>query len=130
MEFFRIIKAETQEINIQGDLTLENLESISNEIFIIDNQNENNATIGSIWGEFTLSRMLIKGGIRFALLECPNALTWTLTTGYPPDPDSLIIHLTINRKTQKTAFIEEIEGFLDDQSTCLQKFFKHRKTSN
>jgi hypothetical protein len=124
MEFFRIIKAKTQDKNIQGELTFEHLELMSNEIFIIGDQNKTEANIGGIWGEFTLTRTPIKGGLRFALVECPNALAWTITTGFPPDPEAVVIHLTINRQQQKEAFIEEIEAFLDDQSICLQQHFK------
>ncbi|MCK5441082.1 MAG: hypothetical protein KAJ23_04240, partial [Maribacter sp.] len=87
------------------------------------NQNKTEADIGGIWGEFTLTRNLIRGGLRFALVECPNALTWTITTGFQPNPDAIIIHLTINRQQQEEAFIEEIEAFLDDQSNCLQHIF-------
>ena len=67
---------------------------------------------------------ILKQGLRFALVECPNALTWTITTGIHPDPDAIVIHLTINRQQQNEAFIEEIEAFLDDQSMCLQDYFK------
>ena len=123
MEFFRIIKVKTQDKTIQDELTIENLELISNEIFVIGNQNKIEANIGGIWGEFTLTRALIRGGLRFTLVECPNALTWTITTGINPDPDVIVIHLTINRQQQKESFIEEIEEFLNDQSICLQDYF-------
>jgi hypothetical protein len=123
MEFFRILKVKTNESDIQFDLTLENLNSISNEIFVIGNQNKKEAEIGGIWGEFTLTRSEIKGGLRFALLECPNALAWTITTGYPPDPNSIIIHLTINRQEKESSFIEEVEEFLDDHIACLKMVF-------
>jgi hypothetical protein len=123
MEFFRIIKVKTQDKNIQDALSIGNLELMSNEIFVIGDQNKTEANIGGIWGEFTLTRNLIRGGLRFALVECPNALTWTITTGFDPDPDAIIIHLTINRQQQKEAFIEEIEEFLNDHSSCLQQIF-------
>ena len=123
MEFFRIIKLKTQDKTIQDELTIANLEFISNQIFIIGDQNNTRADIGGIWGEFTLTRTLINGGLRFALVECPNALAWTITTGIQPDPDAIVIHLTINRQQQKESFIEEIEGFLNDQSICLQDYF-------
>lgn len=124
MEFFRIISISTQQKNIQDELTLDNLELISNEIFVIGNQDHNKAQVGGVWGEFTLSRTLINGGIRFALDECPNALVWTITTGFQPAPESLIIHLTVNRQQLKESFIEEIEEFLNDQCHCLEQYFK------
>jgi hypothetical protein len=128
MEFFRIIKVKTTEKSLQDNLTIANLEAISNELFVIGDQNTTEAEIGSVWGEFTLTRSLIRGGMRFALVECPNALTWTITTGILPEPDVIVIHLTINRQKQMESFIEEIEEFLDDQSICLQKYFKENKS--
>ena len=126
MEFFRIINLKTQDKSIQEKLTIANLESISNELFVIGNQNTTEAEIGSVWGEFTLTRSLIRGGMRFALVECPNALAWTITTGIKPDRDVIVIHLTINRKEQTVDFIQEIEAFLDDQCSCLEQYLKEK----
>jgi hypothetical protein len=125
MEFFRFIKVKTQDKTIQDELTIENLELISNEIFVIGNQNETEANIGGVWGEFTLTRSLIRGGVRFALAECPNALTWTITTAINPNPDGIVVHLTINRQHHNKSFIEEIDEFLDDQCICLQGYFQN-----
>ena len=127
MEYFRIVQSTTTEQNLQRQLTLSNLDKISTEIFNLEEPSENKAHIGGIWGEFTLSRNEIKGGIRFALLECPNALCWTITTGYPPDPESIIIHLTINRLEKGEEFIEEITDFLDDICTNLEQLFHSEK---
>ncbi len=123
MEFFRTVKVRTQDIVIQDELTLENLDQMSNEIFVIGDQKSTEAQIGGIWGEFTLTRSIIRGGLRFALVECPNALAWTITTGFPPDPDAIILHLTINRPEQKESLLEEIKDFLDDHSECLLEYF-------
>lgn len=130
MEFFRTIKIKTQDHIIQKALTLEHLGLISNEIFVIGNQTTSETQIGGIWGEFTLTRAIIRGGLRFALVECPNALAWTITTGLNPEPDTIVIHLTINRQEQKEEFIEEIDEFLDDQSKCLQQFFLENTALN
>jgi hypothetical protein len=67
-----------------------------------------------MWGEFTLRREKIMGGVRFSMLDCPNALAWTITTGYPPDRTKAIIHLTINRTRKQDEFVQEIHHFLDD----------------
>ena len=130
MAFFRVLNIQTQEQIIQNTFTLDQLELLTNEIFVIGNKTPCEAQIGGIWGEFTLTRALIKGGLRFALKECPNALAWTITTGLNPEPDKLVIHLTINRQVQTPEFIEEIEDFLDDQCTCLQQFFLENTIPN
>jgi len=128
MEYFRIIKVKTNEDHIQKSLELNKLDEISTEIFNLDAPGEEVSNIGGIWGEFTLSRSEIKGGIRFALMECPNALCWTITTGYPPEPESIVIHLTINRQQTNQEFIEEIEEFLADHCVRLEKFLSIEQT--
>lgn len=125
MEFFRIIKTITTEQIIQSQLTLSNLDNISTEIFNLGEPKENEAYIGGIWGEFTLSKSIIKGGLRFSLIECPNALCWTITTGYQPDPEAIIIHLTINRQKKDEEFIAEIMDFLDDLCVNLKRLFSN-----
>jgi hypothetical protein len=123
MEFFRTIDIRTDEQKIKKTLVFEGLELMSSELFLLEALNDSKAKIGSLWGEFTLARQDIKGGLRFSLLECPNALTWTITTGYEPAPDAIIIHLTINRIEKDQEFLEEIKEFLDDQSLLLKKAF-------
>lgn len=127
MEFFRSIQVKTEESEIQKRFDFHNLESMSNELFLLEIINKNRARIGSLWGEFTLQRTVIKGGLRFALLECPNALAWTITIGYDNDEGSVMIHATINRKEKNQEFIDEIEEFLDDHSALLKKSFDGKK---
>lgn len=123
MEFFKIAHVKTDEKSIQEYITLSTLEHFFNEIFPLDEPKGDGVEIGGIWGEFTLNRTVIKGGLRFSLLECPNALCWTVTTGYPPERNSVVIHLTINRERKLPEFIDEIEEFLEDHRMCLEKFF-------
>ncbi len=118
----------TTEDHIQKSLELNNLDEISTEIFNLDVQGQEVSNIGGIWGEFTLSRSEIRGGIRFALLECPNALCWTITTGFPPEPESIVIHLTINRQQTNQEFIEDIEEFLADHCVRLEDFLSIEQT--
>ena len=126
MEFFRIVGIHTSEQIIQEEMILEKLEEMTNELVLLDQIDDASANIGGIWGEFTLERSTIKGGLRFTLKECPNALAWTITTGYPPAIDSIVIHLTLNRTEKSKDFIEEVEEFLDDHCERLKKFFAER----
>jgi len=123
MEFFRIIPIKTTEVSIKELLIFAKLDAMSTQLFVIGKQDKNEAEIGSLWGEFTLRRSEINGGVRFALVECPNALCWTITTGFSPNKEAIIIHLTINRKEKKQEFIDEIEDFLKDQVACLSSYF-------
>tara|TARA_R110000868_G_scaffold327331_2_gene588322 strand:+ start:1001 stop:1378 length:378 start_codon:yes stop_codon:yes gene_type:complete len=122
MEFFKIVAVNSSEKELRDKLQLKYLERFSNEFFSLDEAQESTVAIGGIWGEFTLSRSLIKGGLRFALDECPNALCWTVTAGYPPVRDAVVIHLTINRQQKQEEFLEEIEEFLSDHLACLEEY--------
>jgi hypothetical protein len=127
MEFFRTINSKTDENGIKKTLDFKHLELMSSQLFLLEPQSEYLAEIGSLWGEFTLTRQEIKGGLRFSLLECPNALTWTITTGYEPAPESIIVHLTINRTEKDEEFLEEIKDFLDDHSSLLEQVFNSKE---
>ena len=125
MEFFRIIDIKSTENQLQQLLSFENLNDIIETLFVI-NFKKDTANITGIWEEFTLKRDLIKGGVRFALLECPNALTWTITTGFPPIREHIVIHLTINRAEKEQHFIDELNEFLDDWEQGFTNFLKNQ----
>jgi hypothetical protein len=122
MEFFRTVDIHTTEQIIQEVIILEKLEEMTMELVLLDQIDAKSASIGGIWGEFTLERSTINGGLRFALKECPNALAWTITTGYPPAINSIVIHLTLNRIEKSKDFIEEVEEFLDDHSKRIHSY--------
>ncbi len=121
MEFFRIVKVKTTEQALKLKLSNQDLEKFCESIFCMDGGAEV-CKIGGMWGEFTLRRDEILGGVRFSMLDCPNALTWSITTGYPPAREYIVIHLCINRQRKKSAFIEEIHHFLDDMESGLSNF--------
>ena len=121
MEFFKIVDVESSESLLKDRLTIENLDKFCKNMFPLDEGIEV-CKIGSIWGEFTLRRDEIMGGVRFSMLNCPNALTWTITTGYPPDREKIVIHTTINRERKPDEFIEEIHQFIDDLNVGLKSF--------
>jgi len=118
MEFFRIVDISTTERELQDRLKLQDLESFCESVFPLDGGTEV-CTIGGMWGEFTLRRDEIMGGVRFSMLDCPNALAWTISTGYPPARNKAVIHLTINRERKQDEFVEEIHHFLDDMDAGL-----------
>lgn len=122
MEFFKIIDIETSPEWIQENISIENLEKITETNFALEKKGEV-ALVGTLWGEFELSFDKINGGVRFALTSCPNALAWTITTGFPPERNKLIIHATINRTQKPQEFINEINDFIDDWEKGLVKFF-------
>lgn len=122
MEFFQIVDVQATENIIQERLKLENLEAYCESMFPLDDNPEVCLT-GGMWGEFYVRRDSIMGGVRFSMLNCPNALAWTITTGYPPARDRIVIHLTINRERKQKEFVEEIHLFLEDLNKGLVSHF-------
>ena len=52
------------------------------------------------------------GGVRFSVPDCPNGLAWTVTTGYPPYPEKIVLHATINRLEHNSELISGIKELL------------------
>lgn len=121
MEFFKIVNVISSEKEIQELLTLQNLEKFCDSVFPL-NKGSEVCMIGGMWGEFTLRLDQIMGGVRYSMLDCPNALAWTITTGYPPARDKVVVHLTINRERKQEEFVEEIRQFLADLEFGLMSF--------
>jgi len=123
MEFFKIVDISISESEIQEKINNAHLGEINPEIIVL-NEDKGLVEIGCLWGEFSLGWDAIKGGIRYAMLDCPNALAWTITTGYPPARDKAIIHLTINREQKGAEFVDEINEFIDSWEQGLLAYFK------
>ena len=123
MEFFKTIEVQTDAATLQKELVLEHLDRMNESFFLTGEVSGNKAPISGIWGDFTLQCDPVQGGVRFSLIECPNALTFTLTTGYPPAPKKIVMHLTVNRKRIKPVFLEEIDEFIEDWKSGLEKYF-------
>jgi hypothetical protein len=122
MEFFRVIDKQASEKRLQEKINPKSIENFTESMFFLE-ESSNNFKGATLWGEFLISYDKINGGIRFTLLDCPNALSWTITTGFPPARDKIIIHATINRTQKPNAFIEEINEFLDEWDTGLKAHF-------
>ena len=123
MEFFRIIDQQVSETIIQNGIRPESLDNFTESMFLLEKEGHNFKGT-TLWGEFEFSYDKIKGGVRFSLLDCPNALAWTITTGFPPDRNKIVLHATINRTQKPADFIEEVDEFLDEWETGLNHQFQ------
>ena len=74
-----------------------------------------------VWGGFLVHREEIRDGLRFTLPGCPNALQWTVTTGQPPNPDQVVVHLTINRTGHDSDFVDSNRQFVADWKRGLEE---------
>ena len=113
MEFFRIIdKQVTQEI-IQDKIHPQSVEYFTETMLFIEESVSDFQGL-TLWGDFLISYDKINGGVRFTLKDCPNGLSWTITTGYPPERNKIVLHSTINRTQKPEEFLEEITEFMDE----------------
>jgi len=113
MEFFRIIDKQATEQIIQDKIHPQSLEDFTESMLFIENGNDDFQGL-TLWGEFLISYDKIKGGVRFTLKDCPNGLSWTITTGFPPERNKIVLHSTINRTQKPEEFLEEIKEFMDE----------------
>ncbi len=113
MEFFRIIDKQVTEQIIQDKIHPQSLEDFTESMLFIKDSNNDFQGL-TLWGEFLISYDKIKGGVRFTLKDCPNGLSWTITTGFPPERNKIVLHSTINRTQKPEEFLEEIKEFMDE----------------
>lgn len=130
MEFFRIVEVQTTDSELQNRLVIERLPEFCDSIPSLLECTGNEGRIFCLWGEFVIHREVINGGVRFALPGCPNALAWTVTTGYPPVPDKVLIHCTINRVEVDPDLKESIDTFLDDWKEGIARTFSGITSDN
>ena len=123
MEFFKIINRQVTETQIQEQIQPKTAEDYTETMFVLEDISDSVFKGVTLWGEFNISYDKINGGVRFTLLDCPNALAWTITTGYPPERNKIVLHLTINRTQKHDHFIEEIEEFMCEWEEGLLKGF-------
>ena len=114
MEFFAIVSRQTNADTLQARLDIASLPSRCASITRVLSHDGDTGEIDSVWGQFSVRRELIRGGVRFSLPNCPNALAWTITTGFPPAPDKIVIHCTINRREHDADFIATLGQFVED----------------
>lgn len=122
MEFFKIINKTSSEEIIQKKITPDTMAKFTESMFLLEKY-ESDFSAATLWGEFTMSYNKINGGVRFALLDCPNALQWTITTGFLPEKNKIILHATINQNQKPTSFLEEVEDFMNEWETGLMSQF-------
>lgn len=112
MEYFAIAETAADEAGLQDAVTVSTLPDLAGETMMRQLDGDGDAgELLCIWGRFRIERQRIRGGVRFTLPTCPNALAVTVTTGYDPAPAAVVIHATINRTDHDPDFLETIEDF-------------------
>jgi len=113
LEFFGLADIRTNETRLQQCLRLERLPEFCSGISsLVKHISEFEGEVYCMWGHFALRKENINGGVRFTMPTCPNSLAWTVTTGFPPHPEQVVVHCTINRTEHHPEFIASIEEFV------------------
>jgi len=114
MEFFANTEKQIDGDTLQARLDIASLPTYCASITQVLSHDGNEGEIYCSWGLFFVRREPIRGGVRFTLPKCPNTLAWTITTGLPPAPEKIVVHLTMNRTEHDAEFISSIEKFVAD----------------
>ncbi len=122
MEFFASLPGRLTASELQTILGIASLPVLCRSIDSVLHCEGDQGRIYCVWGEFDVVRTSIQGGVRFTLLNCINAVTWSLTTDLPPDPDAIVIHLSINRREQDADFVESLAQFAQDWRVGLERW--------
>ena len=115
MEFFRQLPMKLDETSLRETFTLAALPQWCEEIYAVKaGEQAEQAQMDCLWGRYEIRREPIRGGLRFMLPTCPNALQFTLTTGFPPAPAAVMLHCTINRPPEVVDpdFAESLDMFM------------------
>lgn len=111
MEWFHVIRNGLVESDIRRLCTVENLPVLCGDVYEITHPASTDAAaeISCVWGLFAAHAEPVRNGVRYALITCPNALQWTITTRN----GETTIHCTINQAAPDPDFAESIGAFMD-----------------
>ena len=121
MEFYAHLNKPHSPAYLQQSLTIDGLPRFCASIDKVLESADDRGRIYCVWGEFSVHRENINGGVRFSLPSCPNAVAWTVTSGHAPEPQQTVVHFTINRPQHDQDFIDSIEVFVADWKQGLQQ---------
>ncbi len=120
MEFLHAVTAATDARDLARRLTTESLPRWCASVYAIERHGED-LCASTVWGVYRVRRETIRGGVRFTLPNCPNALAWTVTTDHDPDPGAVWVHVTINRAGHDPDFVASLENFAREWCAGLER---------
>ena len=113
MEFFASVPLDCKEANLQQHLQIANLAQGCSLIERVLSAEGERGKIYCLWGQFEVHRETVRGGVRFSLPGCPNALAWTITREEPAQAPEILIHCTINRQRHDPDFVASLQAFVE-----------------
>lgn len=122
MEFLREVHHPGLGIpGLKTALTIGDLPRLCASISTATAHTENDGELYCLWGTFNVRRDEIRNGVRYALLDCPHALAWTVTLDEARG--HVIIHCTIDKTHPDPEFAESIHTFIADWADGMREGF-------
>lgn len=81
--------------------------------------------IRTAWGEATIHRELINGGIRFSCPDNPHAMQWSITVSRAR-PAEVLLHLTTNCAGHDSEEAERLTHFVEQWRSGLERWPQRR----
>ncbi len=122
MEFFREVHHPGLALPaLKQALTIPDLPQLCASISTATAHTDNDGELYCLWGAFNLRRDEIRNGVRYALLDCPHALAWTVTLDEARA--HVVIHCTIDKTHPDPEFAESIHAFVADWADGVREGF-------
>lgn len=125
MEVVGRVRVRISEADLQRYIDVNNLPEWCASIEAVLSSQGSRGEVCTAWGEATIHRELINGGVRFSCPDSPHAMQWTITV----DTASLgevLIHLTTNRAGHEAEELQRLEQFVSDWSAGLEGWPQRR----
>lgn len=125
MEIFNRAQVRISESDLQRYIEVGNLPEWCAAIEAVRSIQGSRGEISTSWGETTIHRELINGGVRFSCPNNPHAMQWTITS-QAANPSEVLIHLSTNRTTHEAGEQERMELLVADWRAGLEDWPQRR----
>ena len=125
MELFAKAQVRIPEGDLQRYIDVNNLPEWCASIEEVLSTHGSRGEIRTSWGEATIHRELINGGVRFSCPNNPHAMQWTISAD-AAHPAEVLLHLTTNRSAHEAEDQERMELLLADWRAGLEDWPQRR----
>jgi hypothetical protein len=125
MEIITKAQVRISEADLQRYIDVKNLPEWCAAIKEVLSHQGSRGEIRTAWGEATIHRELINGGVRFSCPTNPHAMQWTVTVE-AARPSEVLLHLTTNRTAHETEEQERLALFVTDWRAGLEDWPQRR----
>ena len=125
MELFARAQVRIPEADLQRFIDVNNLPEWCASIEAVLSSQGSRGEIRTAWGEATIHRELINGGVRFSCPNNPHAMQWTISAD-AARPAEVLVHLSTNRSAHDAEDQERMELLVADWRAGLEDWPQRR----